>query len=77
MVSSLWGKAVCPWRVKVESAIAAKLPAPLVDGIPGWIVNTQRYKQLISEISGADAAELTSWQLDYSTMSTYQPCDRS
>ncbi|OLP17777.1 hypothetical protein BST81_11925 [Leptolyngbya sp. 'hensonii'] len=65
--SSLWGQSLCAWQVKVESRVLQKIPAPVPDGIPGWVVKTVRY---ISD----RPKQSTNWASDYVTTSIYKPC---
>jgi len=68
--SSLWGSAVKPWQVKVESQIIRQIPPPHPQYLSGWIVVTSRY--IKSEVE-----QLSKWQRYYETVSFYAPCAKS
>lgn len=81
VTSSLWGESPHPWRIQVNSTQQQEIPSPVINGISGWIVKTQRY---IRDLSSATYGTIewgedsnAPWKLDYCSTSIYQPCIRS
>ncbi|MEB3338233.1 MAG: VanW family protein [Leptolyngbyaceae bacterium] len=81
VTSSLWGKAPCQFKVKLESTVLQEIPAPAEDGISGWIIKTVRYvrdRPNPDPDSSIDSeAPETLWHPNYHATSIYQPCTRS
>lgn len=78
VTSSLWGESPHPWRIQVKSTQPQEIPSPVIDGISGWIVKTQRY---IHDLSSPTYGTIESgedsnapWKLEYCSTSIYQPC---
>ena len=75
VVSSLWGTAPQPWQSKVTTTVLEELPSTDPEGVSGWIVATQRFRNQPKSRSGSSpwVAKPPQWRLDYRSISTYSP----
>lgn len=79
VISSLWGKAPQPWQSNVSSVVLEELPSTDPEGVPGWIVATQRFRNQPMSRAGSRsrASKPPQWCLDYRSISLYAPTNTS
>ncbi|KYC38492.1 vancomycin resistance protein [Scytonema hofmannii PCC 7110] len=66
VVASVWGTEPKPVEVKVSSHILETLPAPHINEMPGWRVETLRHVRQVEDLTEG-------WQVNYRTLDVYQP----